>query len=413
MFAVAPGKRMDLYVEAGPGEREPPIRDRFVDAIGGARRIVREIKDRGARVTAADGAFGAWLEQSRADVAVLTTALSTGLYPYAGIPWFSTPFGRDGIITAWQMLWLDPSLAKGVLTYLAGRQATAMSAFGDAAPGKIMHETRRGEMAALKEIPFGLYYGGVDTTPLFVALAGAYLWVSGLANPGEARIEAAMGPRLAEGAASAEAARALYRRLYGASALDQVLFTLGLTFMAMAAATWLWGAGEQPVALPAFLRGQVRMAGLELGRYRLFLVALVVVVTLALHALIQRTRFGARVRAAVDNRQAAAGLGIPVDRLFTLMFALGTGLAGLGGALGIDVLGLDPAFALKYLVYFLLVVAVGGAGTISGAALAAMILGICDVAGKYYLPQLGAFIIYFLMVVLLVAFPAGLHGRRA
>ncbi len=175
MFAVAPGKRMDLYVEAGPGEKEPPARDRFVEAIGAARRLVREIKDRGARLTAADGAFGAWLEQSRADVAVLTTTLSTGLYPYAGIPWFSTPFGRDGIITAWQMLWLDPSLAKGVLTYLAARQATATSAFGDAAPGKIMHETRRGEMAALKEIPFGLYYGGVDTTPLFVALAGAYL----------------------------------------------------------------------------------------------------------------------------------------------------------------------------------------------------------------------------------------------
>src|SRR5665213_3504227 len=175
MFAVAPGKRTDLYVEAGPGETETPVRDRFVDAIGGARRVVREVKDRGARLTAADGAFGAWLEQSRADVAVLTTALPTGLYPYAGIPWFSTPFGRDGIITAWQMLWVEPSLAKGVLTYLGSRQAREVSAFGDSAPGKIMHETRRGEMAALKEIPFGLYYGGVDTTPLFVALAGAYL----------------------------------------------------------------------------------------------------------------------------------------------------------------------------------------------------------------------------------------------
>ncbi|MGI8841820.1 MAG: amylo-alpha-1,6-glucosidase [Caulobacteraceae bacterium] len=175
MFAVAPGKRVDLYVEAGPGEGEPPARDRFAEALGAARRVVREIKDRGARLTAADGAFCAWLDQSRADVAVLTTALATGLYPYAGIPWFSTPFGRDGIITAWQMLWLDPSLAKGVLSYLAGRQAAEVSAVGDAAPGKIMHETRRGEMAALREIPFGLYYGGVDTTPLFVALAGAYL----------------------------------------------------------------------------------------------------------------------------------------------------------------------------------------------------------------------------------------------
>jgi glycogen debranching enzyme len=128
---------------------------------------------------ASDGAFDAWLEQSRADVAALTTALPTGPYPFAGIPWFSTPFGRDGIITAWQMLWLDPSLARGVLTYLASRQADQTSAFDDSAPGKIMHETRGGEMAALKEIPFGLYYGGVDTTPLFIALAGAYMHRTG------------------------------------------------------------------------------------------------------------------------------------------------------------------------------------------------------------------------------------------
>ena len=206
--------------------------------------------------------------------------------------------------------------------------------------------------------------------------------------------------------------RLLYRRLYGASALDQVLFTIGLTFMAMAAATYFWGSGQQPVALPAFLRGQVRLAGLELGAYRLFLVALVIVVTIALKLLVERTRFGAQVRAAVDNRQAASALGIRVDVVFSLMFALGTGLAGLGGALGIDVLGLDPVFPLKFMVYFLLVVVVGGAGTIHGAAVAAIVLGIFDVAGKYYVPQLGAFIIYFLMVVLLLAFPAGLYGKK-
>jgi len=175
MFALAPGQRIDLFVEAGPGGGEAPARERFQGALTTARRAVRERKERGAKVGAPDVAFGAWLEQSRADVAVLSTDLPTGLYPYAGIPWFSTPFGRDGIITAWQMLWVEPSLAKGVLTYLGSRQAREVSAFGDSAPGKIMHETRRGEMAALKEIPFGLYYGGVDTTPLFVALAGAYL----------------------------------------------------------------------------------------------------------------------------------------------------------------------------------------------------------------------------------------------
>jgi glycogen debranching enzyme len=172
---LSPGGRADLYLEAGPGEEEPPSRERFNLAVAGARSSVRRIRDRGASLSASDSAYEGWLRQSRADVAILTTELPTGLYPYAGIPWFSTPFGRDGIITSWQMLWLEPSLAKGVLTYLAMRQATDISAFGDAAPGKIMHETRRGEMAALGEVPFGLYYGGVDTTPLFVALAEAYL----------------------------------------------------------------------------------------------------------------------------------------------------------------------------------------------------------------------------------------------
>jgi glycogen debranching enzyme len=175
MFAVAPGDQLDLHVEVGALAAEPPSRERFTHARSGASRALRETRDRGASVMASDGAFDAWLDQSRADVALLTTSLPTGPYPYAGIPWFSTPFGRDGIICAWQMLWLDPSLARGVLSYLASRQATERSAFADAAPGKIMHETRLGEMAALKEVPFGLYYGGVDTTPLFVALAGAYL----------------------------------------------------------------------------------------------------------------------------------------------------------------------------------------------------------------------------------------------
>jgi len=214
-------------------------------------------------------------------------------------------------------------------------------------------------------------------------------------------------------AAGALMERVLYRRLYGASPLDQVLFTIGLTFMSMAAATWFWGSGQQPVNLPGFLRGQVTVAGVELGTYRLFLVAIVIAITAALKYLIERTRFGSQVRAAVDNRQASSALGIPVNRLFSLMFALGSGLAGLGGALGIDVLGLDPAFPLKFMVYFLLVVVVGGAGTIHGAAVAAIVLGIFDVAGKYYFPQAGAFIIYFLMVALLLAFPAGLYGRRA
>jgi glycogen debranching enzyme len=175
MFALAPERPIHLFIEAGPQQEEPPSVRRFSAAETAAHTAVKDIRESGARIQAADSAFQAWISQCRGDIAALTTPLETGPYPYAGIPWFSTPFGRDGIFTAWQMLWLDPSLAGGVLRFLASRQATEVSAFADSQPGKIMHETRRGEMAALGEVPFGLYYGGVDTTPLFVALAGAYL----------------------------------------------------------------------------------------------------------------------------------------------------------------------------------------------------------------------------------------------
>ena len=206
--------------------------------------------------------------------------------------------------------------------------------------------------------------------------------------------------------------RLLYQRLYKATHLDQVLFSIGLVFMAIAGATFLFGPAQQPVQLPEFLKGQVHFLGMDLGAYRLFLIALVVAITIALTYLIERTRFGAQIRASVDNQQASAGLGINVDRVFCLTFALGSGLAGLGGALGIDVLGLEPTFPIKYMVYFLLVVAVGGAGTIKGPLVAALVLGVFDVAGKYYVPEIGAFVIYGLMVVLLIIFPAGLYGRR-
>ena len=214
-------------------------------------------------------------------------------------------------------------------------------------------------------------------------------------------------------AAGAVLERTLYRRLYRSSHLDQVLFSIGLTFMAIAAATYVWGPGQQPVRVPAFLQGQVRIFGIDLGAYRLFLVGVVIVITLALGYLVERTRFGTQIRASVDNQQVSAGLGINVDRIFCLTFALGSGLAGLGGGLGVEVLGLDPTFPLKYIVYFLLVAAVGGAGTIKGPLVAALILGIFDVAGKYYVPEIGAFVIYALMIVLLILFPSGLYGRRA
>lgn len=164
----------DLFVEVAEVADDPPDERRFRQAAAEARRAMRQRGRHGARPATDDPTFNRWLGQSRADLALLTTELEAGRYPYAGIPWFSTPFGRDGIISAWQLLLFDPGLARGVLTYLAGRQARETSAFRDSQPGKIMHETRQGEMAALGEVPFGLYYGGVDTTPLFIGLAGAY-----------------------------------------------------------------------------------------------------------------------------------------------------------------------------------------------------------------------------------------------
>lgn len=244
------------------------------------------------------------------------------------------------------------------------------------------------------------------------AMLGGYTIVVAMARLGVPFFAALPLAFVASALAGAVLERTLYRRLYRASHLDQVLFSIGLTFMAVAGATWIWGPGLQPVRLPEMLSGQVKVLGLELGAYRLFLVGVVIVITLALVFLLERTRFGSQVRAAVDNPQASAGLGINVEGVFSLTFALGSGLAGLGGGLGIEVLGLDPTFPLKYIVYFLLVVAVGGAATIKGAVVAAMILGVSDVAGKYYVPEIGAFVIYVLMVVLLILFPAGLYGRR-
>ncbi|RDI27052.1 amino acid/amide ABC transporter membrane protein 1 (HAAT family) [Pseudacidovorax intermedius] len=204
----------------------------------------------------------------------------------------------------------------------------------------------------------------------------------------------------------------LYRRLYRAHPLDQVLLSIGLVFVSIAAFTWLFGPTLQPFTLPGWLQGQVEVVGVGLGRYRLFLIGCGLAVLAALLLALGRTRYGAMVRAAVDNQHVAAGTGIHVQRLFLLTFSLGCGLAGLGGALSLGVLGLEPGFALKYLVYFLLVVCVGGAGTITGPFAAALLVGIVDVAGKYYLPQTGAFLIYGVMIVMLLLRPHGLVVRK-
>jgi branched-chain amino acid transport system permease protein len=203
-----------------------------------------------------------------------------------------------------------------------------------------------------------------------------------------------------------------FRRLYRAGELDQVLLTIGIVFISVAVAAYIFGTDQQPLQLPGYLRTSLTFMGLRFAVYRLVLVGLALLITLALVVGIEYTRFGARVRAAVDNERMARGLGIDVDRTFAITFALGSGLAGLGGALAIEIIGLDPSFALTYLIYVLIVVSVGGLGSIAGSFAAAIVLGISDVAGKYYVPQLGAFLIYLVMITLLMWRPLGLLGRR-
>ena len=217
---------------------------------------------------------------------------------------------------------------------------------------------------------------------------------------------------VAAAAASVAFERTLYRRLYRAGELDQVLLTIGLAFMSVATAAYLFGTLQQPVQMPSYLRGSVTFMGVSFAAYRLFLVATGLAITLLLALTLEYTRFGAQVRAAVDNQRMARGLGINVDAAFAITFALGSGLAGLGGALAIEIVGLDPGFAFTYLVFVLIVVSVGGLGSIGGSFAAAILLGISDMAGKYYVPQVGAFLIYLVMVILLMWRPAGLFGRR-
>jgi branched-chain amino acid transport system permease protein len=245
------------------------------------------------------------------------------------------------------------------------------------------------------------------------AMVGGYVCVTLLNRLGVPFLLSLPLAALASAAVGVLLERVLYRRLYGATHLDQVLFSISLVFMSMAAATYFFGAQQQPLQLPEFLRGQFKLPGLDMGVYRLFLIVVSGLLAWGLQALVSGTRFGAQLRAAVDNPRAARGLGINVERIFTLTFALGTALAGLGGAMGVEMLGLDPGFPVKYVVYFLIVVAVGGSGSITGSLVASLILGVVDVAGKYYLPEVGAFLIYAVMVVTLVFRPQGLFGRTA
>ena len=205
--------------------------------------------------------------------------------------------------------------------------------------------------------------------------------------------------------------RTLYVHVYARSHLDQVLFTIGLVFMSVAAVDYVMGSSQQFVVIPQALQGQLNVFGIGMSKYRLLIILICGLLTIGLQLIVTRTRFGSRLRAAVDDRRVARGLGINVGAVFAITFAFGSGLAGLGGALGAEILGLDPTFPLKYMIYFLIVVTVGGTTSITGPFLASILLGIADVAGKYYVPKLGAFVIYTIMIVVLLWRPQGLFAR--
>jgi branched-chain amino acid transport system permease protein len=243
------------------------------------------------------------------------------------------------------------------------------------------------------------------------AMAGGYITVTLMNHYGVPFGLALLAAFVFVGLLSMVLERTLYARLYGAGELEQVLFTIGLVFMAVAVVRKIWGSLPQPITLPAWLSGQIDLGFRTFPTYRSFLIAFSLTLTLLLWLGIERTNFGARLRAAVDNRRMAESLGINTTRLFTLTFALGSGLAALGGGLGADLLAIYPGYAMEYLVYFLMVVAVGGMGSIRGPFIAALLLGIGDTACKYLVPEFGAFFIYLAMIALLLWRPNGLFGR--
>ncbi|NDC61736.1 MAG: branched-chain amino acid ABC transporter permease [Betaproteobacteria bacterium] len=244
------------------------------------------------------------------------------------------------------------------------------------------------------------------------AMAGGYTTVLLMQHAGLPFLACLPLAFLATAVSGAALEVTLYRGMYHKPHLDQVLFSIGLTFMAVAVVDYFVGSTQQLIQLPEFLKGRTELwdGALGMGHYRLAIAGVCAVLALVLQWLLVNTRFGAQLRASVDDQQVAAGLGIRVNTIFLTTFSLGSGLAGLGGALGAEVLGLDPMFPLKYMIYFLIVVAVGGTAGLTGPLLAALLLGVADVAGKYYVPKLGAFVLYSLMIAILMWRPQGLFS---
>jgi branched-chain amino acid transport system permease protein len=244
------------------------------------------------------------------------------------------------------------------------------------------------------------------------AMLGGYFVVYGMRHWGLAFAPALALAFAAVALLAVVLERALYARLYRAAELDQVLFTIGLVFVMIALVTLGVGPESQRVVLPAWLDGQTDLGLLKYRTYSLALIAAGTLLMVALWLGFERTRIGARIRAAVDNRRMAESVGVDVGRLFALTFALGSGLAAVGGGLGAEILGLDPQYPLRYLAYFLIVVAVGGLGKVTGVFFAALLIGVLDFVLKVYFPKGGTMFIYALTLVFLLVRPQGIFGKR-
>jgi len=244
------------------------------------------------------------------------------------------------------------------------------------------------------------------------AMLGGYAVVLSMSHWGLPFPVALLFGFVAVAAVSVVFERLLYAPLYRAGELDQVLLTIGLVFAMIAAVTLSVGPETQTVQLPEWLRGQTDLGFMQYRTYSLVLIVAGTALMLALWLGFERTRIGARIRAAVDNRRMAQSMGVDVGRLFTLTFALGSGLAAVGGGLGAEILGLDPQYPFRYLAYFLIVVAVGGLGRISGVYFAAILIGVLDFVLKIYFPKGGTLFIYALTLILLLARPHGLFGKK-
>lgn len=245
------------------------------------------------------------------------------------------------------------------------------------------------------------------------AMIGGYVIVLTMSKWGIGFVPALVFGFVVTAAFSVVLERLLYSRLYRAGELEQVLFTIGLVFMMIASVTLLVGPENQQLQLPEMLRGQVDLWITTYRTYSVVLIVVGVVFVVGLWLGFERTRMGAQIRAAVDNRRMAESLGINVNRLFTLAFAFGSGMAALGGGLGAEFLGLDPQYALKYLVLFLIVVSVGGLGRVTGVFYAALLIGVLDFVLKQYIPRGGTLYIYALTILLLLIRPQGLFGKSS